>query len=451
MSIPANAAPAAADAVADADAFPSSSSARLGLLLPTPSSLDGVPAHVEARLRAYGCGLIVRACAALQQRQGQGGEKEKEKLAAPPVVPAATAATAQALLHRFYLRHSLARPATGDVRRVAAAMTWLALKLEEGYGDAHRATRRLLLVFARLEARDDCLAENPITPRTLADAETPGSSKSSDSPPPPLLLAYSRPYEQRRASLVRIERLALDAAGFSCAVEHPHKLLLGLSHVLSSSSSSSSNSSDSPSTASDPSTSSSSPSLAEEAWALANDSLRTPLCVRFGPEAVAAGCLFLASRRLGVALPEGGDGEGEGKQEEERGNGGGDDDENNGEEEEERKGKTSSAPWWSLLGVSTRDVFEVARVVHALLESEPPRYEDASAWLREKRKREEEGDGKGGEEGGGGGRAAATTTTAAAPLPAPSKLGSAAASAVAKARAAAARAAAARKRPRAGR
>lgn len=415
--------PTAAVVAADDDAFHRSPLHLPGGCDPTPSSLDGVPARVEARLRAYGCGLIVRACAALQSG-GDGGGGEEDSAAAAVAVPAAAAATAQALLHRYYCRHSLARPSTGDVRRVAAAMTWLALKLEEGYGDAHRVTRRLLLVFARLEARD----------AASANAESSVSAASSSSPPPlPLLLAHSRPYEQRRASLVRIERLALDALGFSCAVEHPHKLLLGLSHVLSS-----------------PTTSGSSPSLTEEAWALANDSLRTPLCVRFGPEAVAAGCLFLASRRLGVALPEGGDEDEDEKEKEGGANGGGEYDAGGGNGEKNSP-SSSSGPWWRLLGVSSEDVFEVARVVAALLEAEPAAYEDASVWLRERERRRRE-------EEGGGEKAPLPTTAAtaktsgvaapAAGLPPPSGMGSAAASAVAKARAAAARAAAARKKQR---
>jgi len=413
---------AAAAAAANAAGPPA-----LGLALPTPSSLDGVPPRVEARLRAYGCGLIVRACAAMQRSAKEGGGP-----GGGVPVPAAAAATAQSLLQRYYCRHSLARPATGDVRRVAAAMTWLALKLEEGCGDAPRVTRRLLLVFARLEARDDAAA-GPEEGEGRAPLSPPPAGPS----PPPLLLVHSRPYEQRRASLVRIERLALDASGFSCAVEHPHKLLLGLSHALSP-----------------PSASSRSPSLAEEAWALANDSLRTPLCVRFGPEVVAAGCLFLASRRLGVALPEGGDEDGDEEGREEGGGGGGEGESEGGGGGVKRPARSpSSGPWWRLLGVSTADVFEVARVVFALLEAEPqPAYEDASAWLREKRAREGFGGGEEKSRGERAERAAAATTAATSaglrPPPSSSGLGSAAASAVAKARAAAARAAAARKRPR---
>ena len=42
----------------------------------------------------------------------------------------------------------------------------------------------------------------------------------------------------------------------------------------------------------------------QEAWNLANDSLRTTLCVRYKAEVVACGILFLATRRLGVPMPE---------------------------------------------------------------------------------------------------------------------------------------------------
>ena len=73
MSIPPATTTATATAAAAASTF--------GLLLPTPSSLDGVPAHVEARLRAYGCGLIVRACAAMTQSEKRGddnGDKDND-------------------------------------------------------------------------------------------------------------------------------------------------------------------------------------------------------------------------------------------------------------------------------------------------------------------------------------------------------------------------------------
>ena len=236
------------------------------------------------------------------------------------------------------------------------------------------------------------------------------------------------------------QRLALDAAGFSCAVEHPHKLLLGLSHVLSSNSSSTRDS--------DADADSSSPSLTEEAWALANDSLRTPLCVRFGPEVVAAGCLFLASRRLGVALPEGEGEEKEGKKKSGGGGGGGGSEAEKEEKKERRflvgtlvepprrldaptssRWPASSMRCWSPSPRGTRTPPSgSARRGKERKEREEGKREQRRGERRRRRRRQQ-------------------LPVLPARLPPPSKLGSAAASAVAKARAAAARAAAARKRP----
>ena len=40
--------------------------------------------------------------------------------------------------------------------------------------------------------------------------------------------------------------------------------------------------------------------LQQEAWNMANDSLRTPLCVTYRAEAVACGIIFTAARKLKV-------------------------------------------------------------------------------------------------------------------------------------------------------
>ena len=40
------------------------------------------------------------------------------------------------------------------------------------------------------------------------------------------------------------------------------------------------------------------------AWKIANDSLRTTLCIRFKADKVAVACIYLAARQLGVVLPE---------------------------------------------------------------------------------------------------------------------------------------------------
>ena len=60
-----------------------------------------------------------------------------------------------------------------------------------------------------------------------------------------------------------------------------------------------------------------------------NDSLRSPLCVRFNAEVVACGVIFYAARRMRVALPV-------------------------------------APPWWTLFNVELKDIEEVARMLEAL-------------------------------------------------------------------------------------
>nr|POF20562.1 isoform 2 of cyclin-l1-1 [Quercus suber] len=69
--------------------------------------------------------------------------------------------------------------------------------------------------------------------------------------------------------------------GFVCHVEHPHKFISNYLATLETP-----------------------PELRQEAWNLANDSLRTTLCVRFKSEVVACGVVYAAARRFQVPLPE---------------------------------------------------------------------------------------------------------------------------------------------------
>ena len=75
----------------------------------------------------------------------------------------------------------------------------------------------------------------------------------------------------------------------------------------------------------------------QEAWNLANDSLRTTLCVRVRSVVVACGCIFLASRRLGIAMPE-------------------------------------NPPWWTLFGVEMSDMDIVCREILRLYTLPKARY-----------------------------------------------------------------------------
>ncbi|XP_022932108.1 cyclin-L1-1-like isoform X5 [Cucurbita moschata] len=88
-------------------------------------------------------------------------------------------------------------------------------------------------------------------------------------------------YADLKTELSRTERHILKEMGFICHVEHPHKFISNYLATLGTP-----------------------PELRQEAWNLANDSLRTTLCVRFKSEVVACGVVYAAARRFQVPLPE---------------------------------------------------------------------------------------------------------------------------------------------------
>ncbi|KAJ4956976.1 hypothetical protein NE237_013759 [Protea cynaroides] len=164
-------------------------------------------------------------------------------------LPQAVMATGQVLFHRFYCKKSFAR---FDVKRVAASCVWLASKLEE----SPRKAKHVLMVFHRMECRRENL-------------------------PLEHLDIFSKKYSELRMDLNRTERHLLKEMGFICHVEHPHKFISNYLATLETP-----------------------PELRQAAWNLANDSLRTTLCVRFKSEVVACGVVYVAARRFQVPLPE---------------------------------------------------------------------------------------------------------------------------------------------------
>ncbi|XP_019452240.1 PREDICTED: cyclin-L1-1 isoform X2 [Lupinus angustifolius] len=164
-------------------------------------------------------------------------------------LPQAVMATGQVLFHRFYCKKSFAR---FNVKKVAASCVWLASKLEE----STRKARQVIIVFHRMECRRENL-------------------------PMEHLDLYSKKYVDLKTELSRTERHILKEMGFICHVEHPHKFISNYLATLETP-----------------------PELRQEAWNLANDSLRTTLCVRFKSEVVACGVVYAAARRFQVPLPE---------------------------------------------------------------------------------------------------------------------------------------------------
>ncbi|PIA40349.1 hypothetical protein AQUCO_02500205v1 [Aquilegia coerulea] len=164
-------------------------------------------------------------------------------------LPQAVMATGQVIFQRFYCKKSFAR---FNVKRVAASCVWLASKLEE----SPRKGRHVIMVFHRMECRRENL-------------------------PIEHLDHFSKKYTDLKNDLNRTERHLLKEMGFICHVEHPHKFISNYLATLETP-----------------------PELRQEAWNLANDSLRTTLCVRFKSEVVACGVVYAAARRFQVPLPE---------------------------------------------------------------------------------------------------------------------------------------------------
>ena len=80
--------------------------------------------------------------------------------------------------------------------------------------------------------------------------------------------------------------------------------------------------------------------LAQRAWNLANDALRTIVYVRHSAETVAAACIYIAARQLAVALPE------------------------------------EPQPWWTLFDVHTDDLDDAGVTILDLYELGPPTFVD---------------------------------------------------------------------------
>lgn len=80
--------------------------------------------------------------------------------------------------------------------------------------------------------------------------------------------------------------------------------------------------------------------LAQEAWNLVNDSLRTTACVHFSPESIAATAIYVGARRLRIALPH---------------------------------------EWWRLFDVPLDDIAQVAQLIYALYQQPRASYVDVAA------------------------------------------------------------------------
>ncbi|CAI9301932.1 unnamed protein product [Lactuca saligna] len=173
-----------------------------------------------------------------------------------------------------------------NVKRVAATCIWLASKLEENI----RTLRRIIYIFHIMECRRENLP--------LEHLDT-----------------SSKKYLELEADLKRCELQVLKEMGYICHVELPHKFMVAYLEVLEAPH-----------------------QMIQEAWNIANDSMRTTLCVQLKSHVVACGVIYTAARRCYVHLPE-------------------------------------NPPWWELFDSNKKEVEEVCRVVDHLYSLLPkPQY-----------------------------------------------------------------------------
>ena len=100
-------------------------------------------------------------------------------------------------------------------------------------------------------------------------------------PTAPPLDANKPEYWELKKELFNHEIQVLRTLGFMVQVEHPHKYVLSYMRFLNGTK-----------------------ELAQAAWSVANDTLRTDLCTRYTPSTIACAAIYIGSRMAGVPLPE---------------------------------------------------------------------------------------------------------------------------------------------------
>ena len=203
-------------------------------------------------------------------------------------LPPRVAAAGRVLLQRFLCRPAASGAGAPGLEAAWRTALWIASKADDLCVAAEqRPLQDFLQVFYRLEGRK---------------AQARGGSEGGGRPG---LLLWNNPALQRwREEIVRTEKVMLRELGFVVGVELPHKVLFFLlsDRFLGAS-----------------------PQLRQEALNVANDSLRTALCVQLHPSALACGSIFFAARLLREPLPE------------------------------------TPTPWWEAAGVPREEVLEVCQ------------------------------------------------------------------------------------------
>ncbi|KAF8064553.1 AVT1D [Scenedesmus sp. PABB004] len=255
----------------------------------SPSRKDGIDRDTEAELRAYGCALIQEAGILLAFQQ-------------------AVMATGCVLFQRFFCKRSMK---AYNVKKLAATALWQGAKLEE-VPEVSGHPRELL---------NKCMVA---IDRCIARREAPEGRKLG------VLDLHSKEAEEFRRSLIRYELEMLKAFGFITHVVHPHKMLLNFCQAMGFGIITGA--------PGEPGVGEMAvPGFLQEALNVANDSLRTTLCVRVQSNVVACGIIFYVARKLQVPLPD-------------------------------------DPPWWALFNVSLAQICDVCATLCALYRMQQPRF-----------------------------------------------------------------------------
>ncbi|KAI9318671.1 cyclin-like protein [Dichotomocladium elegans] len=159
-------------------------------------------------------------------------------------VPQLTVATAMVFFHRFYTRHSFG--VYRELEIIAATCMYLACKVEES---SRKVSDVVGYSLIHLHHRD----------------------KYNDDKQ--LFMLW-------RDKILRYELVLLEALCFDLSVEHPYPSLLVFLEELRVSE-----------------------RIYHAAWGFANDSLRTPLCLIYEPQIIAAACVLLGYRSCRQEIP----------------------------------------------------------------------------------------------------------------------------------------------------
>jgi len=159
--------------------------------------------------------------------------------------------------------------------------------------------------------------ESPKKVRDIINVYYHLSQKRDDVAKPEPMDTNKQIYWDLKNEIIKSERHVLRELGFMVYVELPHKFILNYLKILEGSS-----------------------ELAQQAWNIINDSLRTIVCVRFKPEQIATSAVYMAARHMQIKLPE------------------------------------EPYPWWELFETSHEDIDEICLAISSLYSRQKAAYID---------------------------------------------------------------------------